>query len=159
VETGAMNAASGEVMKRCPECGAVYPEVAQRCWLCHASLVTDDEIVLAESVSEPPKFVGSSSSFSLASLFAVLTLVAVGLGVASLQPGLGIAYGVIVLPALLATVIRVQKQKAQQRAVSFGEKIVTFIVSIGVVVGLFALSVAALVALCFVVVAGSGMRF
>ncbi|HUY34979.1 MAG TPA: hypothetical protein VMV69_19685 [Pirellulales bacterium] len=94
----------------CPECGADYPSIGQRCWLCGAA--PPDGAALPDRAAPtagnaPENSIASSTrhTFSLISLFLVMTLVAVCLGVFAAAPGLGIVLAIVATPALVRTMI------------------------------------------------------
>jgi hypothetical protein len=144
-------------LRACPHCGADCDAAKPRCWLCGGEL-TGEEIVDAVVVKEPPPYAPSDVFFAVASAVLAVVIVLVGIGAALTEPGLAIAMAVVVAPALLATVIRTQRVEARHGYVSWGERLATFIVSAAAVVGLLgALWIAlliALVALCFLAMAG-----
>jgi hypothetical protein len=135
---------------RCPECGAASPFRSDRCWLCGAPLGDG-----GGQGSTPPQLIeATSKTFSLTSLFLVMTLVAVGAGVFAAAPGLGILFAIVATPALIRTVVISAKQKSRGRAASPGQKVAAFLGSIGVVL-LVLLSIGvALLTACLTACAG-----
>jgi hypothetical protein len=144
-------------LKTCPHCGAECDARSQRCWLCHGNVSAKAEIVDAEVVSEPPRHAPSDVFFAVAAGILALVIVLVGVGAALTEPGLAVMMGVVVVPALVATVVRIQQQQYRHGYVSWGERLATFVVSASLVVGvLMLLCVAAVVAFiifCFAALA------
>src|SRR5260221_14731268 len=92
---------------RCPECGASLEEGASTC--CRHTHE-------AENSHQPSSPVGANKKragqFSLASVFLVITLMAVCLGALKLAPGLGLALILVATPALIrACIVNVQKKR------------------------------------------------
>ena len=103
-------------------------------------------------VVAPPKFVPQTFSFSLASVFAIMTLVAVGLGLAQIEPGMGILFAFVSFPAVIVTFVRTRvEQRSKGRQVGWGERILTFVLSATAVFGALILAQVALVVALFVV--------
>jgi hypothetical protein len=119
-------AASQESAAHCPHCGAEVQALGGECWLCR----------LKEPPAKPnpyasPRPIGDSSAqFSLASLFLVMTLVAVCLGVFMLAPGLGILLAVVATPALVRTTITTSYYKQAGAPLTTAWKIKAFLVSL-----------------------------
>src|SRR5438552_2973771 len=124
--------ASASARRFCLECGAPLAAGQARCWLC-ARKMTGEE---SENPYASPRPIGNHASlqFSLASLFLVITLVAVCLGVSLLAPGLGVLLSVMALPALIRTVIDVAQHKRGGTALGVIGKAWSFVVSLIVVV-------------------------
>ncbi len=62
---------------RCPECGATLEGGASECWLCRRTHEAENPYLSSSSKGDHKKGVGQ---FSLASIFLVITLIAVCLG-------------------------------------------------------------------------------
>ncbi|HWB11373.1 MAG TPA: hypothetical protein VG826_19240 [Pirellulales bacterium] len=142
-------------LPRCPECGAAYRLGGGRCWLCGGRLPQHEgqgalprpapasrygEIIEAALVSQE-----TAATFSLSSLFLVMTLAAVSAGAFAAAPGLGIFFVVIAAPALIRTIVIGSRRKRLGVATSRGEKIFNFLQSIGVMI---------LILVCIVVALG-----
>lgn len=150
-----MTTDTAEDIRTCGECGASNRWPVTQCWLCHGDLEADN-IVLAEVVSEPPAFVTTRGrSFSLASIFIVITLVAVGLGLSLVAPGMGFLFAIVALPALIGTMVRIKKQQLEGGPIGWSDKLTMFLLSTAVTVATIAvLCVAAFIALfvfCWVI--------
>jgi hypothetical protein len=98
--------------------------------------------------------------FSLASLILVMTLVAVCLGVLMAAPGLGILLIIVAVPALVRTVVSGSQQKRTGAPLSLGQKVVAFLMSLGLMI---AVGIAGIIAFeiacwgsCAVVAAAAG---
>lgn len=124
--------------KDCPDCGAPFPNDATNCWLCGWKL--------GEPVGVRPKHAGSTNAnpyaspalnpadlkwtFSLSTLFLWTALVAVVMGVVRIAPGLGIALGVLAIPAALhTTAIAAKRERRTGHALTVPEKIAAFGIS------------------------------
>jgi hypothetical protein len=141
---------------KCPHCGADNAAETKHCWLCRCGLAVPPVreragAVRAELATSPPKFVPSPVSFSLAAIFAVVTLAAVGFGLARIEPGFGIAFGVIAVPAFIITAVRTRReQNLKGRKVGLVESVLTFLVSSAAVFGIVMLIQIAIVIALFI---------
>ena len=134
---------SSSKIQTCLECGAECLATATTCWLCKGNFSTDSEIVLAELVEPRPKYAPSDVFFLIVSAILAVLLLLVGIGAAVEQPGLGIAFFVVVAIPLIATVVRVQSQEAKRGSLSFTEKFLTFVVTASMTAGLIVIVVGA----------------
>jgi hypothetical protein len=116
--------------QRCTECGAGYRPGAKRCWLCGAKLPEEpiEALVLPEAAAD-----ANTATFSLSSLFLVVTLVAVGAGIAAAAPGLGVLFVIVATPALVRTIVVASRQKARGVVTTPTQKVVAFLASVGMV--------------------------
>jgi len=128
----------------CPECGAHVQPTASQCWLCGSRL---EKIVPAVLVPTAPE--RSPYSFSLMTLFIVVTLVALTAGLAVIAPGLAVLLVVIAVPALIGASIRTHRMQAAGRQVTWSDRIVGAITGTAVTLG----------ALYFIVLAGVAALF
>lgn len=144
----------------CRECGAAYPLAGQKCWLCGADL-PERAAPSTGQASENPFAASAQRTFSLSSLFLVVTLAAVCLGVFAAAPGLGIFLAIISTPALARTAF-VSSRRAQTGAsMSVGQKLLSFAGALGIVaVTVVTASGIAVLTTCFTVLGGMavGMR-
>ena len=125
---------SSSARGRCPECGAELAVGQARCWLCARALSE------AES-SNPyasPQPVGENIDYqvSLASLFLIMTLSAVGTGLFLVAPGLGVLFAVLSVPALVRTIVAAKQQWRAGAALTIGEKMGVFVVSFFIMVAI-----------------------
>jgi hypothetical protein len=104
-------------------------------------------VTQAEVVSNKP--VGSSVSFSLATLMVLITLVAVGLGLFAIAPGLGVLYCIALVPALVRTAVGVRKRVVTGQPLPFESKFQLFATSLAVSVAAFVAATVAFFATCF----------
>ncbi|MDX1944853.1 MAG: hypothetical protein SFU86_05550 [Pirellulaceae bacterium] len=154
----------------CPDCGAQPRPGDGQCWLCGAALPIAAEAaspVAAEIVSEqaaPPVVFewqrrrmaqAMPFQFSIETLLLVTTLVAVCLGASVAVPGLGIPVSILALPALVRTLVASHQQRAVGHKLTLGEKALTFLVSTGLMVAVFAAGGAAFFATCTVLLMGA----
>jgi len=142
-------------LKPCPHCGADCDARDKRCWLCHADVTENaGEIVDAVVVPEaPPHYAPTDTLFAvMAGILAVL-IVLVGIGSAVSEPGLTVMLLIVVVPALIATLVRIQARKGRVGYVSWGEKLATFLISASITVGILGLlgiaCIIALIVFCF----------
>ena len=143
----------------CPHCGAGNQNAGGLCWMCRQKIHGEEEIITAEVIA-PPKFVPQTFSFSLASIFAIMSLVAVGFGLAQIEPGMGILFAFVSFPAVIITFVRTRaEQRTKGRQVGWGERILTFVLSAAAVFAALAIAqfalVIALVAICLLILAGA----
>lgn len=142
----------------CPECGARNQSGVTRCWLCGAAWSLADaesDVVTAQVVPQPAP--DRHLSFTLATIFVVITLVAVACGVARIAPGLAVLIGLVGAPAVIITGVRSQRQRAAGHPMSRGEKFASFLLSAAIVAGvLYLLFIASGVAFFLWCLAGYG---
>src|SRR5882672_9411675 len=135
----------------CPDCGASLAAGQARCWLCQRKASAPS----AENPYTPPRPIASGNlpaQFSLSSLFLVMTLVAVCLGVFMQAPGLGVLFGIVATPALIRTMIAASYQRQAGAPLTALEKVGTFFIS-WFIMG--AIGLASFVAFAVVCVAGA----
>jgi hypothetical protein len=130
-------------LKTCPACAAENFGDAAQCWLCRHDLRDVPAIVIAEEVRQPPSFVAGDQYFAALAVLLALTVIVVLVGVFLQEPALAVMLGVILVPALVGTLIRVKQQQARHGHVSWAEKLLTFILSVSMVIGGLALLVVA----------------
>ncbi|HVX09657.1 MAG TPA: hypothetical protein VHC22_00510 [Pirellulales bacterium] len=75
----------------------------------------------------------TAATFSLSSLFLVITLAAVTAGAFAAAPGLGIVFAVVATPALIRAIVVTSRRKTRGVASTRGQKVVTFLGSVGMV--------------------------
>jgi hypothetical protein len=144
---------------RCPECGAAYRLAAERCWLCGSKLPQDglDTVQPEEPLEATLVTRETASTFSLSSLFLVMTLVAVGAGVFAAAPGLGILFAIVATPALARTIVVTSRQKTRGIVTTPGQKAGAFLGSIGIVLLVFLSIGVALFTACWTACAGGAV--
>lgn len=111
----------------CPECGAALVAGQDRCWLCQRQLEPHD--TANPYVAPQPVPEASAAQFSLESLFLLTTLVAVGLGVFLIAPGLGVLFALVTVPAFARTWIAGYRDKQAGLKLTVSQKISAFILS------------------------------
>ena len=138
---------------RCTACGAAVVAGQARCWLC---LRNASEAIDENPYASPRPIAGEnvSGQVSLASLFLVMTLVAVGLGLFMQAPGLGVLFAFVATPALIRTFIATNLSKRTGRRLNTLGKVETFIVSLFIVGAVGLASFTAFAAVCL---AGAGL--
>ena len=142
----------------CRECGAAYPLTGQKCWLCGADLPERAALTTAPR-SENPFATSAHRTFSLSSLFLVMTLAAVCLGVFAAAPGLGVFLAIVSTPALARTVFVASRRKESGTEMSVGQKILAFTGALGVVAVTFVTaSVIAFFTACFAALGGMALN-
>jgi hypothetical protein len=116
-----------EPTPHCPHCGAEVQTPGGECWLCRLK-----EPPAKPNPYAPPRPTGENAGaqFSLASLFLVMTLVAVCLGVFMLAPGLGILFAIVATPALVRTTFTASYYKQAGAPLSPAWRIRAFVVSL-----------------------------
>ncbi len=160
-----MNEAGPLEMVACNDCGASNPLHATRCWLCGRQFGPPSPPILTgapHDISPPPLPTGTSPfaegaiaiesqrgalTITLSSIFICITLIAVGLGLSQIEPGLAIWYAIIVGPAYVATAITTFTRRAKGRPMSRGEQLTVFGIATAItLVAIPCLAVAALAA-------------
>lgn len=116
---------------RCPECGADLKSGESECWLCRRATRPDDSPPTSPFAAVERK---SAGQFSLASVFLIITLIAVCLGSLRLAPGLGILLIIVATPALVRTCVVGAREKRAGHSLSIGEKVVAFLASSAIIV-------------------------
>lgn len=143
---------------RCPSCGAALRPTADRCWLCGAGVtqanqpVTElehPEVIDAVLVSQE-----TAATFSLTSLFLVMTLAAVAAGVIAAAPGLGVLFVVIALPALARTIVVTSKRKVRGEQSNVPQRVAVFFESTGLVLLVLIVATASLAFALFIACSG-----
>jgi hypothetical protein len=110
---------------QCPECGAANEERRSNCWLCGADLaagVAAGDFARPGPAHAPPQF-------RLSSLFLIITLVCVCLGLISIAPGLIVPLLVIVVPALIRTLSASQLWTHRGAQMTIVDKLAEFFTS------------------------------
>jgi 4-amino-4-deoxy-L-arabinose transferase-like glycosyltransferase len=131
----------------CRECRAANATTARRCWLCHADLTKPPPPPATHLPPPLPVADVGPWTFSLSTLFLLVTLLALGMGIFALAPGLGVLYAVLVAPPLFATSIVGVRRRRRGQAWGGKEKAATAALSVaGTLAGLSLLIVAAVVA-------------
>ena len=83
----------------CPSCGAAVAGDAKLCWLC--KWVLSDEIVTAEVVAGPPRYLdGATTKVPL--IAGIVSLGIVTVGVFAVAPGIGVLMGILFVIASFA---------------------------------------------------------
>ncbi len=141
------------VLPRCPYCGAHLQPQMTRCWLCYAAVAgaetIDGEAPVAVELARPPAFsVMSEWIFKGLSAVVGLLLFMIIAGAFLEEPAAGITLTVLVSIPLGATALRLYLQKQRYGAVSWAERLATFLVSTALLFALLGvLCVAAFIAL------------
>jgi hypothetical protein len=129
--------------KICPDCGAENLAAAKYCWLCRRDMTTVSEVVLAEVVLRRPAWTPSDWFFAILSLLLAIMIVLCAIGLAVEEPSAAIVFGILVVPPLVATIVRVSVRQQRQGHVSWAERFLTFFVSSVIMVGVVGLLLAA----------------
>ena len=113
---------------RCTACGAALVGGQAQCWLCHRNT---GEAADENPYASPRPVAGEyeAAQFSLASLFLVMTLMAVCVGLFAIAPGLAVLVGFVATPALIRTIVAAGYQRQAGTPLSAGEKVGVFFVS------------------------------
>lgn len=156
----------------CSECGAENVAEAARCWLCYAALSKQPakpmvgkpmavQPQLATPVYPLPR---AQQSKAVGVVFAVLTaatvglIVLVGIGAFFEDATAGIGYFVLVTPALLATGVSALRTQTADGEISwmraFATLMLSFLITVLVLVALAVAAIIALIALCFRALSG-----
>src|SRR5262245_25464974 len=125
---------SSSARGRCPECGAELAAGHARCWLCERKL--NDADSGNPYVSPQPAGENIDFQFSLASLFLIMTLAAVGIGAFLVAPGIGVLFAVLSVPALVRTIVAAKQRRRAGAPLTTGEKTGVFVMSFFIMVAI-----------------------
>jgi len=131
-------------LKVCSQCGVSVSAILTVCPECKTRLPLDPDIDIQETTGVEPEFAGGERGISLASIFAATTLVAIGCGLSALYVGLGIFYFVLIVPALITSWYRLRQRADHRQSIPWAVRAWSFVESLGIVIGVLALTVAAL---------------
>lgn len=145
-----MSAGGYDTLKVCHECGAENLHLALRCWMCHADLKRVPQVVIAEIVPDPPKYAPSEIFWMVLTALVGVLLVLVGIGLASEGPEPLIPYAIVIVPAFIATVVRVARKQSRGVRIGWGERLLTFLISGMAVIGFIGLLIVAALTAMFV---------
>jgi hypothetical protein len=112
------------VPRACKECGYV-PVFASRCPVCGAEAV--EQSAQTFQIEQPR----NPSTYSLATLFLVMTLICVGMGAIVAAPGLGIPFVVLAVPAFARSAAARKRARAAGGSWTLGERLLQFFCSLG----------------------------
>lgn len=143
-----MDTVSGAAQLLCSQCGASNSWESSKCWVCRAPLTWDADasvaVAKAPSIAPAPK---DRPIDLLAPALLVVGVVATIVGLAKESPGLAILLALVFAPGLLFTLASAGVRKHQGKPMSFGDKLVRFLFSVAMTVGiLVVLGVVAIVA-------------
>lgn len=143
----------------CPHCRAENLPQAAKCWLCHAPLRDDRNVVMAELATKARPLPLTDAFFWFLIIACLGLMVVVGVGIAQSGAGLLIPYAILITPALLATLGRSLKSVQRGDQVSGKQALATLMLSASVtllvVAALLVAAVAALFVVCLYVI-GTG---
>lgn len=115
----------------CPHCEAKQLGPSETCWLCHQPLADEPTTAMP-----PPTVLQSREpegmTFSLATMFLIVTLVSVGMGLLVALPGLGVLACIVMVPVLVRTMRVVRHREARGQDVRPAEKVLLFVTSYSV---------------------------
>lgn len=113
----------------CPHCDAKQLGPATNCWLCHQPLsaaANSPAMPPPVAIGEPPP---ERFSFSLATMFLLMTLAAVSMGLLVAVPGLGILACLVMVPVVIRTIKVVRHRESVGHDVAPAQKVVLFLTS------------------------------
>ena len=143
--------------KICVECGAENWAYAADCWLCKRDLSDVEAVVNAEIVA-PPVSTSANTFFAVVTGILGIVLVLIGIGLYLEEPGAAIGYMILVIPPLIATIVRTMAKQGE-RPVGWGERLATFLISsvvfFGILVMLCIAAVVAFFAICLAAIANA----
>lgn len=144
-------------VKACHECGAENEARARSCWLCHADLTREPNVIaakLAKINSEYPKpqwAPSENTELILVAAVGVLLLL-MGVGIYSVSKGGVVIYAIFTVPAMLMTIVRASLKHARGEKITAADAVLTFfytgmtvLISGAAVVGLLALIAIAII--------------
>lgn len=115
----------------CPHCEAKQLGPSETCWLCHQPLA-DEPATTMPPPTALPSHEPEGMTFSLATMFLIVTLVSVGMGLLVALPGLGVLACIVMVPVLIRTMRVVRHREARGQDVRPAEKVLLFVTSYGV---------------------------
>ena len=115
---------------RCSDCGAPLNRGESECWLCRRARQANDAPSSPFAVAERK----TAGQFSLATVFLIITLIAVCLGTLRLAPGVGVLLMIVAAPALIRTCIVGVREKRGGHSLSIGEKLIAFLASSAIII-------------------------
>ena len=124
----------------CQHCGAEQIGLAIKCWLCRESLATPARSAPETELPRQP-YQPQGMSFSLATLFLIVTLASVCMGLLVAAPGLGVFACIIMVPVFFRTIRVVRHREAMGENISPLQKVIMFTTS-------FALSSVLVIVVC-----------
>jgi len=129
-----------------------------KCWLCGRNLeggVSWTRPPQAHAALHAPQLLAKlPNTYSLSTLFLLVTLACVLLGISAAAPGLGIPLAVMALPALIRTFASARVKGKDIASVSAPQAIGAFVLSLGVVFLVVIAASIAFLAACFVTCVG-----
>ena len=134
-----MTSAVTVVQSVCTECGWQSPGAVEKCPLCSGRMRSLDT---NSSGGENQESI-NTHTFSLSTLFLVMTLISVGMGVMVAAPGLGIPLVIISVPALFRTSAASRRTKPVNVKWTNSERVAAFMGSLGI---MFLIAIAGVVA-------------
>jgi len=111
---------------KCPDCGADVAAEAPTCWLCFADLSATAAERIAASPAPPPIPTAGAHTFSLDTLFLVMTLVAVCAGIVAAAPEALVFVVLIVVPAVVRTLGKTRQRVKSGEELTASAKIGAF---------------------------------
>lgn len=134
----------------CPGCVAPRSFEQARCWLSGNAeppiLATRRNASAATNSPAPQR---GASTFGLATLFTLITVVAVCLGVSVKYPWLGIPVSIVIVPAYIRTFFSVRRDRGKGWTPNFADKAALFAASVFIIVCVEIAMGVAFVATCF----------
>lgn len=118
------------------------------CWLCGARLESDSANTERQQPAMPRQQRGAWT-FSLMSLFAVMTATAVLLGLAAFSPGLAVVLTALSIPAWIRAFTYSRRWRQAGQPLTSGEQFVSFMGSLAVVATLALAVIVAFFSICF----------
>lgn len=117
----------------CVDCGTTNDARASTCWLCGQILGPSTTVRVPQGPSTVP-----AGAVDWTSAGIVAALIVVGAGLGAVQPGLLIPYALIATPALISMFVKSHRQREQGHPMTPAEKVLKFIVSAAMVMGMLA---------------------
>ena len=114
----------------CSACGAACSAFADQCWLCHASVRNETQVVTAQVVPRPPSYAPTEWFFAGLTGLVALLLLLVAVGATLVEPTLGLGFIVLVLPPVAVTLLRLRRKQQARGPVTWTERFVTFFLSL-----------------------------
>lgn len=133
---------------RCSECGGANFTTAKKCYLCGKELTPPLPGALPPPLPQPTR---GPWTYSLSTLFLIVTLAGVCFGLIAAAPGLGIPVAVLIAPAFIRTLVITAQRRAHGDKPTAEEKVGGFFASLAIVLAIVLAAGAAFFAACSVV--------
>jgi hypothetical protein len=168
-----MSASYDKVFQKCSECGAQCGPTAERCWMCnallpratkHANVRQDDASLPAgdRSLVRSTADTGTGGAPKYLLILLLFSLGVIGVGLWSQAQGLALLYLIVVVPAILAMFVSLDRQRQSGEASTVADYVVGALSALLKTVAVFILILIAIIIaggiFCFVMISSGAFR-